>query len=79
MNQLAIAISLVIRKIASNQDIARPATLSNPAILCKSTKLGNPATFSNPAILHNSAILSDLATLSNPAMVWCTSRWIKNF
>jgi hypothetical protein len=55
------------RKIASNQDITCPATLSNPAILCNSAILSNPATLSNPAILCNSSILSNPATPSNLA------------
>jgi hypothetical protein len=56
------------QQIASNQDIARPATLSDPAILCESARLSNPATLSKPAILHDSAIISNPATLSDPAI-----------
>jgi hypothetical protein len=56
------------RQITSNQDIACLATLSNPAILCKSARLSNPATLSKPAILRDSAIISNQATLSNPAI-----------
>jgi hypothetical protein len=63
------------QKIVSDQDIARPVTLSNPAILCDSTILSNPATLRDPAILCNFARLSnpatpsDLATFSNPLML----------
>jgi hypothetical protein len=58
---------IAIQKIVSDQDIACPATLSDPAILCYSAILSNPATLSDPAILCNSAILSNLAMPNNPA------------
>jgi hypothetical protein len=64
-------------QISSNQDIACPATLSNPEILCKSAILSNPATLSEPAVLHDSGILSNPATLSNPALS-CDSAALSN-
>jgi hypothetical protein len=64
------SISNIVRdqQIASNQDIACPATLSDPAILHKSTIISNPATLSKPVILHDSAIISNPATLRDPAI-----------
>ncbi len=64
-------------QIASNQDIACPVTLSNPAILCESARLSNPATLSKPAILCDSVIISSPATLSDPA-ISCNSAKLSN-
>ncbi len=61
-------ILLAINKLLAIRTSGRPATLSDPAILCESARLSNPATLSKPAILHNSAIISNPATLSNPAI-----------
>jgi hypothetical protein len=65
------------QQISSNQDIACPAALSDPAILCESTRLSDPATLSKPAILCNSTIISNPATLSNPA-ISCDSAKLSN-
>jgi hypothetical protein len=50
---------LAIGKIASNQDIARPATLSNQVIFLNSLVLSDPATPSNPATFGNPSALSN--------------------
>jgi hypothetical protein len=65
------------QQITSSQYIARPVTLSDPAILGESARLSNPVTLSKPAILHNSAIISNPATLSNPA-ISCVSVTFSN-
>jgi hypothetical protein len=68
---------LINQKITSNQDIAHPVALSDPAILRDSAIHSNPATLSNPAILRNSATFSNPATLSDPAIL-CNSATFRN-